>query len=434
MSKTKKTPVKSKKPKKIILQSARGAYDILPKDQLWWNWIREEVKKTADRHNFGRIDTPMFERADVFEKSVGEATDIVEKQMFFLKNTRDRLVLRPENTASVIRAYLEHGLSHWAQPVRLYYIGPMFRYERPQSGRFRQFYQVGFEIVGGESDPIYDAQTILVFYRLLGGLKLGNLDVQVNTVGCRTCRPTYRKRLIDFYRSKKVCKDCKRRLTSNPLRLLDCKDKKCIEIREEAPVILDSICEGCNCHFRSVLEYLEGVSLPYNLNHHLVRGLDYYNQTVFEIFAEKSESALAGGGRYDYLAETLGGPSTSAVGVSAGLERIISAMKLRKTKPPSTKGVSKVFLIHIGNLAKKRGLVLLDDLRRSGIRVNEAFSKASLKAQLRQADKEGAKVALIFGQKEAFEDVIIVRDMETGSQETVPLEKLTKVVKKKIKS
>ena len=424
---------KIKKPKKVLMQSPKGTYDILPADQLWWDFIRGEVDKISSRYDFSRIDTPIFERAEVFEKTVGEATDIVEKQMFFIKNTKDRMVLRPENTAAVIRAYLEHGLSHLPQPARLYYLGPMFRHEQPQSGRFRQFYQAGYEIVGGDSDPIYDAQAVIVFYRLLESLKINNLDVRLNTVGCRSCRAVYRKRLVDFYKNKKVCRDCKRRLADNPLRLLDCKDDKCGEIKEEAPIILDSICEGCNCHFRSVLEYLDGVGLPYNLNHHLVRGLDYYNRTVFEIFTEDNDSALAGGGRYDYLAETIGGPATSAVGGATGLERLITVMKSRKVKLPAAKNPPHVFLIHIGNLAKRKGLVLLEDLRKAGIKVSEAFSKASLKAQLRQADKEKVKIALIFGQREAFEDSVIVRDMETGSQETVPLDKLITIVKKKIK-
>ena len=424
---------KIKKPKKVLMQSPKGTYDILPADQLWWDFIRGEVDKISSRYGFSRIDTPIFERAEVFEKTVGEATDIVEKQMFFIKNTKDRMVLRPENTAAVIRAYLEHGLSHLPQPARLYYLGPMFRHEQPQSGRFRQFYQAGYEIVGGDSDPIYDAQAVIVFYRLLESLKINNLDVRLNTVGCRSCRAVYRKRLVDFYKNKKVCRDCKRRLADNPLRLLDCKDDKCGEIKEEAPIILDSICEGCNCHFRSVLEYLDGVGLPYNLNHHLVRGLDYYNRTVFEIFTEDNDSALAGGGRYDYLAETIGGPATSAVGGATGLERLITVMKSRKVKLPAAKNPPHVFLIHIGNLAKRKGLVLLEDLRKAGIKVSEAFSKASLKAQLRQADKEKVKIALIFGQREAFEDSVIVRDMETGSQETVPLDKLITIVKKKIK-
>lgn len=433
-TKTAKPEQKAKKVKKTVIQSPKGVYDVLPVDQPRWDLIRREVEKIAERYNFGRIETPVIERAELFEKTVGEATDIVEKQMFFLKNTKDRMVLRPENTAGVMRAYIEHGLSHLPQPARFYYFGPMFRHEQPQRGRFRQFFQVGFEVIGGISDAVYDAQTILIFYRLLESLKIGKMNVQVNSVGCRSCRAVYRRRLVDYYKDKKVCRDCKKRLSANPLRLLDCKGEKCKEIKEDAPVILDSICEDCNCHFRSVLEYLESVSVPYNLNHHLVRGLDYYNKTVFEIFSEDVDLALAGGGRYDYLMEMLGGASTPAVGGAIGLERLLDILSKRKiSKSLKDDNKTKVFLIYIGNLAKRKGLILLDDLRKSGIRVNEAFGKVSLKAQLKQADKEGAIVSLIFGQKEAFEDSIIVRDMETGSQETIPLDKLIKVVKKKLK-
>lgn len=430
--KANKKIIAAKKTKRVLLQSVKGMHDILPADQPRWDWIREEVGQLADYYNFSRIDTPLVEQAELFERSVGEATEIVEKQMFFIKAAKDRLVLRPENTAGVARAYIEHGLSHLSQPARLYYLGPFFRYEQPQEGRLRQFHQVGFEIMGGESDPIYDAQTILIFHRLLEKLKIADLDMQINTVGCRVCRPVYRKRLIDYYKNRGICRDCRRRLAVNPLRLLDCKNDKCEEIKKDAPIILDSICDGCNCHFRAVLEYLEGVNLPYNLNNYLVRGLDYYNCTVFEI-SSKGGAALASGGRYDYLIETLGGSPTPGVGGAAGLERLVALMKSREIRLPAAKAKPKVFLIHIGNLAKKRALVLLEDLRRAGIKVDEALGRASLRAQLKQADKERAKVALMFGQKEAFEDVIIVRDMGTGSQEVVPLEKLVNVVKRKLK-
>lgn len=422
----------ARKTERVMLQSVKGMRDILPADQPWWDWIREEVGKLADYYNFGRIDTPILEKAELFEKTVGEATDIVEKQMFFVKSAKDRLVLRPENTAAVARAYIEHGLSRLPQPARLYYIGPMFRHEQPQEGRFRQFHQVGFEMLGGEGDPVYDAQTILIFYRLLERLKITDLNIQINTIGCRTCRPIYRKRLVDYYKSKGVCRDCRRRLSINPFRLLDCKGEKCEEIKKEAPIILDNICDGCDCHFRTILEYLEQIGLPYVLNNYLARGLDYYNRTVFEIFTKES-TALVGGGRYDYLVEMLGGPATPAIGGAAGLERWIAVMKSQEIKLPPAKTRPKVFLIHIGNLAKKRGLILLEELRGAGIKTDEALGRASLRAQLKQADRERAKVALIFGQKEAFEDTIIIRDMNTGSQETVPLEKMVNAVKRKLK-
>ncbi len=386
----------------------------------------------AGHYNFSRIDTPILEKAGLFERGVGQATDIVEKQMFIVETASgEKLALRPENTAGVARAYIEHGLSHLGQPLKLYYIGPMFRYEQPQEGRFRQFYQAGVEILGSDSDAIYDAQSILVCYRILEDLKINKLNIQINTVGCKNCRPLYRKKLQAYYKNKNVCKDCKRRIVSNPLRVLDCKEKICQPIKKEAPTMLDNICGYCGNHFRSVLEYLDELKLPYVLNHSLVRGLDYYNRTVFEIYADGFDAALGGGGRYDYLVEMLGGRPTSAVGWAIGLERILMVLKKnnitfsQKCKPP-------IFFVHIGEQAKKRSLVIIEALRKGKIAVKEMLGRDSLKSQLRSADKEGSKLALIFGQKEAFEDSIIIRDLQTGAQETVLISKVVEEVKKRL--
>lgn len=407
-------------------------HDILPQDQCLWDEIREVVAGVANHYNFSRIDTPILEKAELFERSVGGATDIVEKQMFIVETEgKERLVLRPENTAGVARSYIEHGLSHLGQPVKLYYVGPMFRYEQPQEGRFRQFHQAGIEILGGDSDAIYDAQSILVCYRILEDLKLKKLNVQINTVGCKNCRPLYRKKIQAYYKGKNVCKDCKRRMVSNPLRVLDCKEKICQPVKKDAPTVLDNICGYCGNHFRSVLEYLDELKLPYNLNHHLVRGLDYYNRTVFEVYAEGLDGALGGGGRYDYLVEMLGGRPTPAVGWSIGLERVLLVLKKsnilfsEKCQPP-------VFFVHIGEQAKKRSLSIIEALRKGKIPVKETLGKDSLKSQLRSADRAGSKLALIFGQKEAFEDSIIIRDLNTGAQETVLISRVVEEVKKRL--
>jgi len=417
--------------KRRFFQSVKGMHDILPQDQWLWDKVRDEVRDISCYYNFLRIDTPIVEDVEIFEKGVGPATDIVEKQMYFIKGKNE--VLRPEGTAPVVRAYLEHGLSHLGQPVKLHYMAPMFRHEQPQEGRFRQFHQAGFEIFSAESDPVYDVQVILVCYRLLEALKINNLSIQLNTIGCKSCRVTYRRKLSDYYRNKELCRDCQRRVGKNTLRLLDCKNKNCVElVIKGAPTILDTLCRPCNEHFKSVLEYLEELGLPYSLNNHLVRGLDYYNQTVFEIFSEGFKSALAGGGRYDYLVEMLGGRKTAAVGAAIGLDRVVKLMKDQGVKPPA-KCKPKVFVIHIGELAKRKSLGLIERLKKARIQANEALGKTSLQAQLRQADKEKADLALIFGQKEAFEDSIIIRDLETGVQETVPLDKFIEKVRKALK-
>lgn len=418
--------------RKFTFQTVKGMKDILPQDQWVWDKIRQEVDDLACHYNFLRIDTPILEVRSLFERGVGEATEIVEKQMFRISDTNDDLVMRPENTAGVIRSYLENGLSHLGQPVKLYYIGPMFRHEQPQEGRWRQFYQAGFEIIGGDRDPIYDTQIILAGFRFLEDLKIKDLEIQINTIGSVSDRANYRRRLHDYYRGKDVCKDCKQRLVKNPLRVLDCKEERCRELLEQAPNILDNISSDSSNHFKLVLEYLDELKLPYSLNNKLVRGLDYYSHTVFEIMASDWDLALASGGRYDGLAELLGGRKTPAIGVAIGLDRVAKMVKDRGITFP-IKCNPKVFLIHVGGLAKKKSLVIMEQLKRANVFVEEALGKSSLKAQLRQADKDGARLALIFGQREAFEDSIIVRDMETGVQETVPIDKLVAAIRKSIK-
>ena len=454
----KKTKIKKDKKSgnKILLQSPKGMHDILPENQLFWEKVRISANKIADFYNFLRIDTPILESAEIFEKT-GEGTDIVEKEMYFVKTKGgDRLVLRPEGTAPVIRAYIQHGLSKMTQPLRLFYIGPMFRHEQPQSGRFRQHHQVGFEILGGDNDPIYDIFTILTIFRLLEELKIKNLIIQINSIGCKQCRSAYSKKLQEYYKEKqnKICQNCKKRLVNHPLRLLDCKNENCALIKIGAPVIIDKICNNCKNHFKSVLENLDELSLPYSINPYLVRGLDYYNGTVFEIFSEvKKEKiddnenndgqnkeskeknlnfTLASGGRYDGLAEMLGGPKIFAMGGSVVIERAIEAMKFYGASGVSKNEV-KVFLIHIGEEAKKKNIFISEELRKVGIKTVEYFGKDSLKSQLRAANKGNAFLTLIIGQKEVFEESVIIRNMKTGVQESVPLKKVGEEVKKRIK-
>jgi histidyl-tRNA synthetase len=427
--------------KKTNFQSPKGMHDILPQEQQWWDKIRKEIQEIADFYNFLRIDTPIVEKADLFEKSLGATTDVVEKQMFFLKDKGgDNLVLRPEGTASIARAYLQHGLSHLGQPLKLYYVGPMFRYERPQAGRYRQFHQAGLEIIGSDSDPIYEVQVIMPLLRLLESLKLKGLVLKINSIGCKNCRPEYVQKLRSYYRSrqKDICKDCSRRLKFNPLRLLDCVNPDCQSIKQEAPIIVDSLCTVCSRHFKEVLEYLDELNLPYQLDHYLVRGLDYYNRTVFEIFSEVKIAdgqsfnfALASGGRYDQLFEVLGSRSVFGVGAAMGMERVVEAMKALNVSL-GIRGKSKVFLIHIGNQAKKKSLSLIEEFWKANVPVEESLGKDSLNAQMRAADKRGAVLALIFGQKEVFEESIIIRDLKTGAQETVPLKKIVNEIKKRL--
>lgn len=434
MPKISKKPKESPK-KKLVFQSPKGMHDIIPSDQPTWEKLRETATDVATSLNFLRIDTPILESAEIFERSVGQETDIVQKQMFFIKTKGgDRLVLRPEGTAPVVRAYFEHSLSKLGHPVKLYYFGPMFRYEQPQAGRFRQFYQYGFEILGGDSDPIYDAESISAPYRFLQEAKIKNLEIHINSIGCLKCRSAYIRKLEGYYRKnqKKLCKNCQARIGVNTLRLLDCKEEGCQELKNEAPVILNFLCESCRDHFKKVLEYLDELKLPYIVDSYLVRGLDYYNRTVFEIFVEGFNFAVAAGGRYDFLAEMLKLGKLSAVGSTVGIDRVVEILKA-SGKAAVPKNQPRVFLIHIGDEAKKRALSLVEELREANIKVSESLGRESLKSQLRIADKEKSDLALILGQKEVFEESIIIRDMKNSVQENVPLKKLVEEVKKRLK-
>lgn len=396
----------------------------------------------AEIYSFSRIDTPILENLDLFQRGVGESTDIVEKQMYTLTTKGgDKLVLRPEGTSAIARAYIQHGLSHVSQPLKVYYKGPFFRYESPQAGRYRQFNQVGFEIIGGENDPIYDIQVMVAALRLLEGLKFRNISIRLNSIGCKVCRTIYKKKLLNFYKNKKkeICKDCDRRMSENPLRLLDCKDERCEIVKKEVPSIIDDLCTPCRKHFKEVLEYAEELKLPYQIDPFIVRGLDYYNRTVFEFFVEIESAdgektlslALGGGGRYDYLFEILGHRNTPAIGMAFGMERIVEAIKSCNINlTPRLK--NKIFLIAIGIEAKKRGMSLIEEFVKSGINIGESIGKNSLGAQLKASDKEGASWALILGQKEVFKESVIIRDLKTGVQETVLLKKVVAEIKKRL--
>ncbi len=420
-------------------QTLPGVRDLLPADFVYYGRIRKVVEGVAKYYSFEPIETPIIEPADLFVKGTGEGTDIVEKEMYtFRTKGGDLVALRPEFTASVARAYTEHGMHNLPQPVKLWSIGPLFRYERPQAGRYRQFYSFNFEALGDKS-PSIDSQVIQMSFDILKELGFKNISIEVNSIGDSECRPYFKKMLVGYYKSRKssLCADCQRRLKVNPLRVLDCKEEKCQRIKAEAPQIIDHLCEGCHKHFKHVLEFLDELELPYTLNPHLVRGFDYYTKTVFEI-VEKSETgqsqgALIGGGRYDNLVKLLGGRDTPAVGAGAGIDRIMNIMKEREMKTGKKDEEPKIFLAQLGDLAKKKSMKLFEEFRSAKIPVAESFSKDSLKAQLRSADKIGAKWVLIFGQKEALEEFITLRDMETGEQKEIPLDKVVEEMRQMIK-
>lgn len=429
-----------------LLQTARGTRDILPEEQAYWQWVLGLYTEQVKRLGFQPIETPMYEYANVFTRGVGQTSDIVEKEMFEVhrhaKSTaqsdteKEAMILRPEGTAAVVRAYIEHGMHTWSQPVRLYYSGPMFRYDRPQKGRYRQFYQIGLEYFG-DNDPSADATVILACWQLLQSIGLTEgISFTLNSLGDETCRPKYRKKLKAYFDPYKdqLCADCQRRLATNPLRILDCKETACKAIAAGAPVILDELCKECKTHFGTLLEYLDEMGIPYNIDPHLVRGLDYYNRTAFEIVdtADSArQSSLGGGGRYDGLVKLYGGKETPAVGMAIGFDRLIEKLKERNITPPEHHSI-RLVVVPLGDKAKKAGLRVLQLLNSWGIGTTGAFSKESLKSQLKYADKLRVPFAIIIGTREVFDKAVIIRDMKTGVQDTISLDLLEESIKDRL--
>lgn len=427
--------------KKITTQSVKGMHDILPAEQPYWRFILKKTAALLNDYGFEKIDTPIVEHTSLFLRSVGETTDIVEKEMYNFKTRGgDDLSLRPEATAGVVRAYIEHGMSVMPHPVQLWYFGPMFRHDNPQAGRFRQFYQLGAESFG-DDNAATDALLIFLAYKLFENLGMKNLTVKINTIGDSNCRPQYLKALKDYYRNrgKKVCNLCKKRLKTNILRLLDCKEENCKDLGKDVPQMVDHLDDECRAHFKNVLEFLDEVRIPYLLDSRLVRGLDYYTRTVFEIWPEEKEGteapkwSVCGGGRYDKLVNLLGGPKTPATGWSIGIERLIITLKNEGISMPEHHGQPKIFIAQLGELAKRKSLVLFEDFRKHGVTARASFGRDSIKSQLRIAHRLGIKYTLIIGQKEALDGTVILREMDSGVQETIPQEKILDAVKQRLK-
>ena len=419
-----------------MYQAPRGTFDILPEEYAYWKYLEKKAVFLCQLYGYQPLSTPIFEDAQLFTKTVAGGTDIVDKEMYvFEDKSGQELALRAEGTAPVCRAYLEHGLFNLAQPVKLYYMGPTFRYERPQSGRYRQHHQIGFEALG-EADPALDAEVIEMAWQFFLALGLSGVSIQLNSIGCKLCRPGYLEVLKQHYANytDSLCSDCKARLTRNPLRLLDCKQTSCQNIAKTAPKIPDYLCHECQLHFQSVQEYLGTLHIPFQLNHRLVRGLDYYTRTVFEVEppAKAGQSTLGGGGRYDDLIEALGGKPTPAVGFAAGLERIILNLKEQHLDiPPLPK--PDAFIAFLGQEAKIEALKIAAELRKVEIAAIMATGDKSLKRQMRQAHSLGSPYVLILGEQESRNRNIILRDMRSGEQQTIPLAEIASMLKPRLR-
>jgi histidyl-tRNA synthetase len=410
-----------------VFKAPRGTVDILPADQAYWAHVQERAAAVCRLYGYERLDTPIFEDYGLFARGEAGGTDLVEKEMYvFEDRSGQKLTLRAENTAPVCRAYLEHGMSNLSQPVRLYYIGPTFRYERPQAGRYRQHHQFGCEALGDASASL-DVEVIELALRFLSSLGLQQLTVLLNSIGCRQCQPHYVEVLRNHYQrlAAPVCDDCKTRMVRNPLRLLDCKEPSCQLIINEAPRISDYLCPDCEAHFQEVQAQLRFLQIPYTLNHRLVRGLDYYTRTVFEVVPKREggQSAILGGGRYDGLIEQIGGRPTPGVGFAMGIERIILNLREQQLDVPPL-APPMVYLAHIGDGARMAAVALSGRLRAARIGVIASTGGKSLKAQLRQANSLGARYAVILGDDEVARGEAVVRDMVANAQETVSQESL----------
>ena len=407
-----------------MIKGIRGAPDILPEESGKWQALEIVARDVLDRYGYSEIRTPAFERTELFVRGIGEGTDIVEKEMYtFEDRGGESLTLRPEATASLMRAYVEHSLGAKSSLVKLYLIGPMFRHERPQSGRFRQFHQVDVEAVGSPG-PAVDAQVVALLHHLLEAWGLRGIQLHLNSIGDPACRPAYRQAFVAYAEARRsaLCPDCHVRLTKNPLRILDCKVPSCQQVAAGAPTISAYLCEPCRDHFAAVRSMLDGLKIEHAVNERLVRGLDYYTRTTFEFLntALGSQNAVAGGGRYDGLVEELGGPPTPAIGFAIGEERILASLEAQQT-PPESPTYTGVYVATAGAEAFPTALDLVQTLRRRGLRAALDLEGRSLKGQMRQANKDRYRYSVILGSDELARGQATLKDMLSGEQRAIPL-------------
>lgn len=404
------------------IQAIKGMNDILPDQAAWWQRVERTAREILENFGYREIRTPVLEKLDLFARGIGESTDIVEKEMYaFADRKGDKLALRPEATASIVRAFIEHNLQADPLTRKLYTMGPMFRHERPQKGRYRQFHQIDVEAFGID-DPMLDAEMMYMLRILLERLGLTGVVLHINSLGCPECRKAYRETLQAFLEehAEGLCDDCKRRRTTNPLRTFDCKSTGCQALLNGAPILLDSICPDCADHFAKVKSCLEQLDTPYVVNPRMVRGLDYYMRTTFEVITDRlgSQNAVGGGGRYNGLVKDLGGPDVPGIGFAIGMERLI--LLLQQDQEEAKRSPS-IFVAALGDAARAKGFLLVQELRTLGLEADMDYEGRSLKSQMRRADKSGARHVLILGEDEMTKGEIQVRDMSNKEQRIIPL-------------
>ena len=416
------------------IKTLKGFKDILPQEATTWQRVELIARNIFQAFGFREIRLPLLERTELFSRSIGQDTDIVSKEMYTIEDSKGKgLTLRPEATASVVRAYIQHGLYRDYPVQKLFLIGPMFRRERPQKGRFRQFHQINAEVFGDDG-PRSDADLINMAMHLLEKLGLAGAILNINSLGCTVCRTSFREELKGYLsqRVESLCGDCKKRAEVNPLRVFDCKVEQCRQVVSEAPSILDFICKECRDHFSRLQDYLKSLHIDYVVNHTLVRGLDYYSRTAFEILSDKlgSQNAIAGGGRYDGLVKQLGGPDHSGIGFAAGVERLVTL--LEEDGMAGNENIPEIFIAGLGERAEKITFVWINEFRRSGIHAEMEYGSKGLKALMKKADKLGAKMTLIVGDDELAAGMGILRDMKSKVQQEIELDNLVENFKKRV--
>lgn len=415
------------------MQALKGTHDILPEEVYKWDYMEGVIRDVCARYGYKEIRTPIIEATELFQRGIGDTTDVVTKEMYTFTDRGNRSVtLRPENTASAVRAYLEHKMYGDQQVHKMFYIGSMFRYDRPQAGRYREFHQFGLEVLGASS-PLADAEVIAMACEIFHRLGLKDLDLHLNSIGDKNCRPAYRQKLIEFFEGKKdqLCDDCRERLYKNPLRILDCKEEGCKKASIGAPEITDYLCDDCHKKFEAVKHYLDGLGISYTVDPRLVRGLDYYTNTAFEIQYPPlgAQSAVCGGGRYDGLVEEIGGPSTPGIGFAIGLERLLLALEIQNLIP-APKAQKRVYIAALGEDAVAEGFKIQEELRGLGVLTDMDLQGRSLKGQMKQAGKLDSQFTVIIGSNELEKGAAAVKNMADGTQKDIPFAEVAGYISK----
>ncbi len=415
------------------MQALKGTHDILPEEVYKWDYMEGVIRDVCARYGYKEIRTPIIEATELFQRGIGDTTDVVTKEMYTFTDRGNRSVtLRPENTASAVRAYLEHKMYGDQQVHKMFYIGSMFRYDRPQAGRYREFHQFGLEVLGASS-PLADAEVIAMACEIFHRLGLKDLDLHLNSIGDKNCRPAYRQKLIEFFEGKKdqLCDDCRERLYKNPLRILDCKEEGCKKASIGAPEITDYLCDDCHKKFEAVKHYLDGLGISYTVDPRLVRGLDYYTNTAFEIQYPPlgAQSAVCGGGRYDGLVEEIGGPSTPGIGFAIGLERLLLALEMQNLIPVP-KAQKRVYIAALGEDAVAEGFKIQEELRGLGVLTDMDLQGRSLKGQMKQAGKLDSQFTVIIGSNELEKGAAAVKNMADGTQKDIPFAEVAGYISK----